>query len=382
MNFDIILETAEWLGKEKDVAKISRLKELADDQRFYITVWGHYSAGKSRLINNIFKRDILPVQTRETTAVLTYLQYGFHEECTLVYENGSAASYDITILKSVFQNSNDFEEVSKIDHIEVYLNDALLKKGLILVDTPGVNTMIQKHQDLAVDAIEQSGRILYVLGNAPTNVDRQFVKQIADCGIKVSFIRTKCDRFMETEENAELSLQKEAQDIASFIGDEVNFIPVSNEQNNKWFTNMGKVRDLLLDISSKIVEEMQDANKERLLVFSNQYKNELKATEQRLTEIAMGNIENVSSEIDVCESELKRLQELDSEIGKQIAAKVNQAQKLSKRELDSLITKRVEEFALSLDEVEYDKNIAGEVKQLYAYHVSATIERVQKLLNS
>lgn len=205
-----VIEAAEWLGETADVARLKRLKELLDNHRFYVTVWGHYSAGKSMLINNILSKDILPVQTRETTAVLTYIQYGTLEECVIVYENGTSTNYDLRVLKDIFQNTSKFEEVGEIDHLEVYVNNALLNTGLILVDTPGVNTVIQKHQDLAVDAIEQSGRIIYVLGNSPSNVDRQFIKQISDCGVHISFIRTKCDKFLIAEEgNPEESLEKE-----------------------------------------------------------------------------------------------------------------------------------------------------------------------------
>ena len=202
-----VIEAAEWLGKTVDVAKLERLKELSDNHRFYVTVWGHYSAGKSLLINNILGKDILPVQTRETTAVLTYIQYGTLEECVIVYEYGTSSNYELSVLKDIFQNTSKFEEIGEIDHIEVYVNNDLLSTGLIMVDTPGVNTVIQKHQDLAVDAIEQSGRIIYVLGNSPSNVDKQFIKQISDCGIQISFIRTKCDKLRTAEEgNPEESL--------------------------------------------------------------------------------------------------------------------------------------------------------------------------------
>ena len=122
-----VIEAAEWLGETADVSKLKRLEEFSDNHRFYVTVWGHYSAGKSMLINNILSNDILPVQTRETTAVLTYIQSGTVEECVIVYENGTSANYDLSVLKDIFQNTNKFEEVGQIDHLEVYVNNALLK---------------------------------------------------------------------------------------------------------------------------------------------------------------------------------------------------------------------------------------------------------------
>lgn len=382
MDFERIHKTAEWLGRDTDAIKVNKLKELSEQQRFYVTVWGHYSSGKSRLINNILCRDILPVQTRETTAALTYLQYGTREECVLVYEDGSVASYELGILKSVFQNTEKFEGVNKIAHIEVWLNHEFLKNGLILVDCPGANTIIRKHQELAANAIEQSGRILYVLGNPPSNVDRQFIKQIAACGIKINFIRTKCDRFMDAEENAQSSLQKEQNDIASFVGNDVEYIPVSNEPDSRWFANIEKVRSLLTDMSFMIAEEMKGAFEERLVVYCKQYIEELRAEEARLTQVIEGDTERISVEIDTCENERRQLEELAHDMEKQVEDKIEQAKKSAKRDLDDLVTVQAEAFGRALGEMKPEMEPSEGVKQMYAYHISDSAEKIQKLLNA
>lgn len=381
MDFDNVLEVANWLDKKTDIIKITKLKELSENNKFFVTLWGHYSAGKSRLINSLLNRDILPVQTRETTAVLTYIQFGIDEQCILVYEDGTVKQYELGILKEIFQNASRFEEVNKIDHIEVYINDDLLKTGLILVDTPGINTIIQKHQDLAVDAIEQSGRILYVLGSAPTNIDRQFIKQIASCGVKISFIRTKCDRFVETEENAEVSLEKEKNDIMSFIELETEFIPVSNEIDSKWFANISKIRVLLKDISMKLSEEMLEANNERISVFVTQYFNEMKKEKKHLEDLIKGKTEKLNGEIDKCESDIKALEEIISDIEKKIETRVEHAKTKSEKEIDGFITKRIEDFANALANLKPDFNVSYEANLIYTDHISLTIEKIQRLLN-
>lgn len=109
-----VIEAAEWLGETIDVVKLERLKELSDNHRFYVTVWGHYSAGKSLLINNILGKAILPVQTRETTAVLTYIQYGTLEECVIVYENGTSSNYELSVLKDIFQILQNLKKLAKL----------------------------------------------------------------------------------------------------------------------------------------------------------------------------------------------------------------------------------------------------------------------------
>lgn len=381
MNFTNLIEAAEWLGKEEECIKIKRMQKLVENKKFFLTVWGHYSAGKSKLINNILERDLLPVQVRETTAALTYIYYGIDEKCIVIYEDGVSEEYELGVLKEVFQNNTKFPKLEEIDHIEVYINNELLKTGLVFVDTPGVNTVIQKHLNLAVNAIEQSGRILYVLGNAPTNIDKQFIKQIADCGIKISFIRTKCDRFNEMEENVEYALTKEKEDIFSFTGNNTEYIPVSNEKESEWFRNINEIRKLLGQISEKLSDELKQITKERRKIFLHQYEIELSQEEQRLISMIDGNTQSLNQEIEICDRELRSLQSLEADLEKRIEGKVKQAKIESNKEIDELITKRYKVFAKKLENSELKYGDKEKVEKLCSDQIVETVERFQKLLN-
>lgn len=381
MEYDCLIEAAELVENTSDMVKLIRLKDLERNCKFYVTVWGHYSSGKSKLINNILDRDILPVQTRETTAVLTYIQYGVHEECVIIFENGTSSNCDLPVLKSIFQNTYEEYDISNIDHIEVYVNNELLKNGLVLVDTPGVNTIIQKHQDLAVDAIEQSGRIIYVLGNPPTNVDRQFINEISECGIQISFVRTKCDKFINTEENPECSLKNEQNELQTFISTPVEYFAVSNEKKSKWFENIKEVRNLLQNMSRDINEEMRNANNNRKYVYFQKYMNILQDEVQCMSDVIEGNIEKYNIEIENYQKEIKRVEEISDNIEKNVTQKVKNIKKVAQRELDTLISERIEEFMREVETVENNADKSIIINEIYNRHVKATIKKIQRILN-
>ena len=168
MDIGIYSSIAEWLGKTNDLLKLSKIEEIASEGKYYVTMWGHYSAGKSRLINSLLGRNLLPVRSRETTVVLTYIQYGSNEECRIIYDNGMISTAAVEETRNIYQKMESDTEMRRIDHIEVYVDCDILRNGLVLVDTPGVNTVIQNHQELAAEAIEESGKIVYVLGNSPS----------------------------------------------------------------------------------------------------------------------------------------------------------------------------------------------------------------------
>lgn len=192
MDFTKAKEIAEFLGKQTDAAKLNQMEEFVSSGKIFLTFWGHFSAGKSRLINRIIGSDILPVHNTETTAVLTYIQSGEENYCNIIFESGNVQKIEIEKVKTIFQNSEEID-VNTVDHLEVFVKDSNLKKDVIIVDTPGVNTIIQKHQNLAASAMEQAGKIFYVLGGAVSNVDKDFIININNAGIETIFIRTKCD---------------------------------------------------------------------------------------------------------------------------------------------------------------------------------------------
>lgn len=377
MEFKDLLEIAQFLNKNEDVAKINKLIEFEKNKNFYLTFWGHYSAGKSKLINRILDKNLLPVQVRETTSILTYIQYGEIEKCLFFYEDGIVKEYEISVLKNVFQNTNSFDDIDKIDHIEVYINNNLLEKGLVLVDTPGINTVIQKHQNLAIDAIEQSGRIIYVLGGSPNDADREFIKQITNCGVKIDFVRTKCDKFIEEEENISLSLEEEQKELVSFLQQKFEYIPVSNEENNKWAQNINNLRNLLLKISNDISKEINTSIEKKKKKIAEKYIKDLKEKEKYLNSILENNLENINLEIDKYNQEIEVFSNILNNLENKINKKTINIKKEIQREIDILITRRTEKFSKSLISIENNE----EVKQIYLKHLLETIEKIQGIIN-
>lgn len=383
MEYEWLTKAAKLTGNDLDIMKIQKIKKLAEEQKFYITLWGHYSAGKSKLINNLLGKDLLPVQTRETTSALTYIQYGEEEKCNIFYENDTVKSHQISVLKDIFQNTNEEYHVKEIDHIEVYIQNDLLKNGLVLVDTPGVNTIIQKHQALAVAAIEQSGRILYILGNAPSNIDREFIKQIHECGVQINFVRTKCDKFISTEENAESALKMEQSEIESFLNETVNYIAVSNEIDSKWFRNIEDVKILLQHISSDISIEIDRMNKSRIQSYATKYYQALDEEVSAMEEIITGNFQKYDTQIEQYEKEIKALDQRSLCIENNVVNKIKNLKKESQKEIDSLISRNSKNFNSAIEDINEDTNdITAEVEQKYDQYVSTAVKDIQQLLNS
>lgn len=382
MNIEVIKNAAEWLEKPDDIIKLEKIEEVAREEKYYVTVWGHYSAGKSKLINNILNRDILPVQSRETTAVLTYIQYGTTEQCCIIYEDGTIRVKALEEVKYIFQNTTNEERINEIDHLEIYVNSEILKNGLVLVDTPGVNTIIQKHQDLAAEAMEQAGKIIYVLGGASSDVDRRFIKDIDSCGIGIVFVRTKCDRFIEQEECAEEALAMEKAEIEKFLGKDCKFIPVSNEKGNKWNENIKLLREELDRIAQSISLELKNAIEQRMKIYANSYQNELKNTCDEIRAVLEGNVKRIEDEINECKMQVEDLQEREEDLEKEVESKIKRSRRPAENDLERCINDNVEEFYNTIKNIDYGENVNQKVENIYEQSLEQTIYKMEMILNN
>ena len=84
-----LLEVSEYLGKNTYVIQLNRMKQALEKSEDLLSVMGQFSAGKSRLINNLIGKEILPVHVTETTALITMIKYGKEDHVELFLSDGS-----------------------------------------------------------------------------------------------------------------------------------------------------------------------------------------------------------------------------------------------------------------------------------------------------
>ena len=299
-------EIAAFLGKEDDAATWEKLADIVGSGDVYLTFWGQFSAGKSKLINNIAGRDILPVKRTETTAVLTYVRFGENEGCRIRYCDGHTEDKNLSYALSITQQAAG-EEVLRIDYMEITVNDPQLTGNLVLVDTPGINTLHQRHQQLAEEAVRQSGKLVYVLGGTPSKVDQESIEAIARDGLDIIFVRTHCDEFNESEEDVIDSLRKEENVLETMVGHKVEFFPVSNNKESHWHEKINDLRVRIVQIAENLGEEQQNAIAMRCEAVGKRYAVDLNERVAQIDDLLTGNSIKVQREIDECQAKVDRL---------------------------------------------------------------------------
>ncbi len=169
------------------------------DELFLIVIAGEFNAGKSALINALLGEKILAEGATPTTSRVTLVKWG-EQASEQVLDEGFA----------------------------IFTHPLPLLKELNIVDTPGTNAIIRKHERLTDEFVPRSDLVLFVTSadHPLTESERNFLERILAWGKKIVFVLNKVDIF----ENAS-ALQEVCDFIlkhtATILGETPRLVPVS-----------------------------------------------------------------------------------------------------------------------------------------------------------
>jgi GTP-binding protein EngB required for normal cell division len=136
--------SAAWLGKRETLQNDFRdlLRRLAED-RFYLTLAGQFSRGKSTLMNAMLGMDRLPTGVVPVTSVITAVSYNTRERVVMHFAD-SNLTLDVPLgeLREWITEQGNPGNVRKIEMAEVQLPAELLRRGAFFVDTPGLGSAV------------------------------------------------------------------------------------------------------------------------------------------------------------------------------------------------------------------------------------------------
>jgi len=138
------------------------LGQLAGD-RFHIAVMGQFNRGKTTLMNALMGMDRLPTGIVPVTSVITCVSYGSSERVILRYENSRLfREVPLSQLEQHVTEQHNPGNRQKIAIAEVQLPAELLRRGFLLVDTPGLSSSILENTRTTEDFLPQADAIILV----------------------------------------------------------------------------------------------------------------------------------------------------------------------------------------------------------------------------
>ena len=173
------------------------------DNRFYLAVVGEFKRGKSTMINSLLGQDILPSDILPTTATINILEYSEEEYAEVIYTNGSKEQLELTKENLDKFTAQEGVEAEEIDYIRIGLNSDILKDGIVIIDTPGVNDISKSRVEVTKNILPNCDAAIFLLDAASplTRTEAHFLEtKILTYKLEsLLFIISKSDRLDEDE---------------------------------------------------------------------------------------------------------------------------------------------------------------------------------------
>lgn len=217
---------AKSIGEEGLAESAKQIRVLCGNFDVKVLFIGHFSAGKSALINCLIGREnFLEENTAPMTTIATELYYTEGEEkCTAFKNDGTCIQLNV----------NPKVDPNEYSHIAYGLNVDILKEleGYTVVDLPGFDSNIENHNKALNNYISKGAAYILVADIDRGGLDARaisFLKEVSVYSERIAVLLNKCDK--KTEEDIE-KIQLGVKDQLDMYGIEAEVYCVSKYNPN------------------------------------------------------------------------------------------------------------------------------------------------------
>ena len=170
------------IGEQRIGTDLKEIYDKSKNRELIIPVLGMQGMGKSTLINAILKEDIMPSEADETTCVPVEIKYGENEHADVFFidRNRKEIIHRKDELQKYVDNNYNNGNEKQISRIVLYRKNELLKKGLTLVDLPGVGSLTKVNEETTKRYIQNLCTAIFVIPTVPTirNMEAMFIQSV------------------------------------------------------------------------------------------------------------------------------------------------------------------------------------------------------------
>lgn len=193
-----IYEKMSEIGDEANVKKIIELINKVHKHEYTIGFCGHFSAGKSSMINELMGEKILPSSPIPTSANIVKIKSG--NDYVRIYNKANEIieyplPYDFELIQSYCKNGEE------IELLEISHQTEELPKDVTVMDTPGIDSTDEAHQKSTMSALHLADLILYVMdyNHVQSEQNFQFTKMLKDEGKQLFLVINQIDKHRDQE---------------------------------------------------------------------------------------------------------------------------------------------------------------------------------------
>lgn len=196
---DILYKLKKEVEKSNNYALVNTINQVIKKvylNQFTASFVGHFSAGKSTLINLLLEQNILPsspVPTTSNTAAVSVA-----EEPGII---ANLPHQQYTKLKTYDDVKQMNRQNVDVESVEINFPSNKFNNGFTLQDTPGVDSNVATHQSSTEQFMYTSNILFYTVdyNHVQSALNFKFMRRINEVGIPIVFVINQIDKHNEDE---------------------------------------------------------------------------------------------------------------------------------------------------------------------------------------
>lgn len=182
------------LSMEELAGKVEQLAEKCRSGKLHIAFCGHFSAGKSTLINRLCGASLLPTSPIPTSANIVQIANGEAEEAVLRLQDGSEKRVNI-------EEAAEYAKREEVREVELIAPISWLGQRGLLLDTPGVDSTDEAHRQATESALHLADVVVFVMdyNHVLSEMNLNFAKQLTEMGKPLILVVNQIDKHREEE---------------------------------------------------------------------------------------------------------------------------------------------------------------------------------------
>ncbi|KEQ26040.1 hypothetical protein ET33_36270 [Paenibacillus tyrfis] len=201
-----LLAKVEQTGDGEHGKKLRQLLAKAQSERLYLAFCGHFSAGKSSLINRLCGHMLLPSSPIPTSANIVSIVNG--EAGARVIYRGDEADDQAQGMGEARSETVPLDELAEhcrngeaIETVEIRYPIPFLGEHAALLDTPGIDSTDDAHQLATESALHLADVVFYVMdyNHVQSEINLAFTKKMTEWGKPLYLIVNMIDKHREQE---------------------------------------------------------------------------------------------------------------------------------------------------------------------------------------
>ncbi len=162
-------------GDQAHAQKVNELNSKLTDGQLTIALCGHFSAGKSTLVNTLCGAKLLPSSPIPTSANVVSIRYGEEAYAAVEVLSNGVTRHDEVKIDELDQYCIDGESFLSV---AIQYPSELLRKGIIILDTPGIDSTDAAHKLATESALHLADVVFYVMdyNHVQSEINFSFIK--------------------------------------------------------------------------------------------------------------------------------------------------------------------------------------------------------------